>query len=291
MRRGRRLIIYALLILAFPVCFYSCDDITLLETIETAQLDLFTGISPSDGEYQEEATPTLSWDIITDAVNYQLQIANTENGLAEAEIIDVTGNDYTLSCNNGDDIYWRVRAVNENGKYSIWTDIYYFFVDIPEYKVGDEGPAGGTIFHVIYDGPFQRRYWEAAPASSEWIDIQWSPSGQQAGADRRAIGHGDENTDDIIAVLGPGNTYAAQLCDGLSIGGFEDWFLPSILELHRMWESLHLNDLGGFANSKYWSSTESTTDSYIAEDLDFYTAWFMGGTKDEFRRVRAVRAF
>ena len=83
--------------------------------------------------------------------------------------------------------------------------------------------------------------------------------------------------------------YAARKCLDYSNGGCDDWFLPSRDELNLMYENLHKNGLGSFADDHYWSSSE-----YSASN-----AWFQhfGGSyqDDNSRnieyRVRPVRAF
>ena len=90
-----------------------------------------------------------------------------------------------------------------------------------------------------------------------------------SGADGTAIGTGSQNTADILAGCSETNI-AAYLCDTLTLGGYNDWFLPSKDELNKLYENigqgnaLGLGNVGGFANPNYWSSTEN----------DFISAWF-----------------
>jgi len=137
------------------------------------------------------------------------------------------------------------------------------------YTVGDTGPAGGLIF---YD-------------KGSYSD------GLETGATGTAIGTGQANTTAIVTIQGAGN-YAAQLCNDLTVGGYNDWFLPSKDELDLMYENLHLEGFGDFADALYWSSSE-----YDAYDANYaLVKYFVDGgqgydNKDDTNRVRAVRAF
>ena len=116
-----------------------------------------------------------------------------------------------------------------------------------------------------------------------------------SGADGTAIGTGSQNTADILAGCSETNI-AAYLCDTLTLGGYNDWFLPSKDELNKLYENigqgnaLGLGNVGGFANYYYWSSAEN----------DGSSAWLQsfsnGFQKDDYSKlnlfnVRAVRAF
>lgn len=128
----------------------------------------------------------------------------------------------------------------------------------------------------------------AAPTDQSSF-AEWGCYGNYTGAGGTAIGTGNQNT---INIEGGCTTagIAADICANLTLGGYSDWFLPSKDELNEMYLNLHLQGLGGFANSFYWSSTE----------FDNWRAWGQnigngyqsyGGSKDGGRDVRAVRAF
>ena len=108
------------------------------------------------------------------------------------------------------------------------------------------------------------------------------------GATARALGTGASNTAKIIASQGsPATSYAAGLAAACTDGGFNDWHLPSLDELDKLF--LNQDAIGGFAPANYWSSSER----------DECTAWYQhfrvgaqhGDFKYEQYRVRAVRRF
>jgi hypothetical protein len=92
-----------------------------------------------------------------------------------------------------------------------------------------------------------------------------------------------------------GSTSAAAICAAYTGGFFNDWYLPSIEELNKMYlnigqgNALGLGNIGGFANYYYWSSTE--IDDYSAWYQNFYDGYQSIGSKFIYVNVRAVRAF
>lgn len=176
------------------------------------------------------------------------------------------------------------------------------------YKVGDVGPSGGLIFYVDSVTPKLLpegiTYLEAAPADYEKIasdnrpvtGFQWYNGNYvTTGATGKAVGTGKDNTAKIIAVQGPGKTeqsYAAEICDNLDLGGHSDWFLPSIGELNLMYTNLHLKGLGGFIKTGYyyyWSSTEKM--DCVALDRLFSSNSEDTSAKGFELKIRCARAF
>ena len=105
-----------------------------------------------------------------------------------------------------------------------------------------------------------------------------------AGANGIAVGTGKQNTDDMIAA----SCYqAATLVHGVTLNGYNDWYLPSKDELNKLYPN---KTILGFSLDKYWSSTER----------DANTAWaknFYSGVEDYYSKnngiayVRPVRNF
>jgi hypothetical protein len=163
------------------------------------------------------------------------------------------------------------------------------------YALCDTGPAGGYIFYDKGSYSDGWRYLEAAP-SDQSTGIQWYNGYYVVtGATGTAIGTGQANTTAIVIIQGAGS-YAAQLCNDLTVGGYNDWFLPSKNELDLMYKNLYLAGVGGFFGD--WESY--TFESYhSSSEQDANNAWyqvFPNGYQDYCNklislRVRAVRAF
>ena len=171
------------------------------------------------------------------------------------------------------------------------TTVTYLVTARTEYVLRDTGPAGGLIFHVNQNHEGDGwRYLEAAPGDQS-AGIRWRNGTDNVvtGATGTAVGTGRANTAAIVSAQGAGS-YAAQVCDDLSEGSYDDWFLPSRDELNLMYVELKAHGLGGFNGSAgYWSSSE----------LDFQTAAYQGFSgggqswnyKHSTYPVRAARAF
>ncbi len=85
---------------------------------------------------------------------------------------------------------------------------------------------------------------------------------------------------------------AFKLCKDLTAGGYNDWYLPSRVELYYLWAVRGAIESAGnitaFQNTLYWSSTESSTTSTWLQNLPSY------GTQNDLPktlsyRVRCIR--
>ena len=157
------------------------------------------------------------------------------------------------------------------------------------------GPAigdtyqGGIVFYLDGNGGGLI----AAPTDQS-SGAQWGCYGTPiSGADGTAIGTGAQNTIDIESGCSTPGT-AADICANLVLSGYTDWFLPSKDELNLMYQNIgpagNALNVGGFADSYYWSSTE--------DDSDYaWLQYFSGGYQDNDYKndsnglVRSVRAF
>ena len=137
----------------------------------------------------------------------------------------------------------------------------------------------------------------------------WGCSGASiTGAGGTAIGTGEQNTTDITAPVGGCSTagIAARIANEITLGGQDDWFLPSKDELNALckWAfgdtvnaicnnggsgGLSLTSVGGFSSDLYWSSSEF--DVNFAWAQVFYDGFQNYDFKVSPYYVRPVRAF
>ncbi len=164
------------------------------------------------------------------------------------------------------------------------------------FEVGARGPAGGYIFYNQGDVINGWRYLEAAPTDQS-TGAPWSLGFLVLG-EVNGIGNGVgiANTNSIIRTVGNTGTYAAKLCADLTVAGYSDWYLPTVLELQQMNLNLHHAGLGGFVDDQYyWSSLYG----YSGPDQNSLNYHFFAGDtptgngspQTQNFYVRAVRAF
>ena len=168
------------------------------------------------------------------------------------------------------------------------------------YEVGDPGPGGGTIFYVDLTRPVGSQYFEAACAgwTNNCDDVTEDPRAQWDwlcgsidGADRTAIGFGEQNTADILAGCATPNN-AARRADAYTVTEdsvvYGDWFLPSQDELYQM--RVRQVSVGGFSPNGYWSSSEYNPEKAWYQMFGDFISYNHYG-KHNSLWVRPVRSF
>ena len=217
---------------------------------------------------------TLSWSV-TDATSVTI-----DNGIGSvaltgtSSVNPTTSTTYTLTATNTAGSVTATCAVTVN----------------PAVAIGDSY-GGGIVAYIFqsgdpgYDANIQHGL--IAATADQSTGIQWyNGSYVVTGATGTAIGTGQANTTAIVIVQGAGS-YAAQLCNDLTVGGYNDWFLPSKDELNKLY--INKVAIGGFADGLYWSSSEGLASNAWAQN--FYNGYQYYNFKFNSYRVRAVRAF
>ncbi len=102
---------------------------------------------------------------------------------------------------------------------------------------------------------------------------------------------GEKNTILIIAQLTEDNysgNFAARLCSECVFGGYGDWYLPSKTELQIMYQLR--DEIGGFNNDMYWSSTEYNVGFVWIQNFQGYGGQYSQNKSSSYA-VRCVRRF
>ena len=278
--------------------YYGCMDPTAGNYDETANTDdgacLIGGcMNPTAENYNPDAgidnrSCVIYGCLLSDFPNYN-SVANIDDGSCDMsstdvfDCIDSLAFNFNLNANtdNGTCRYHLIVGDTANGG-------IVFYID----ETGQHGlvaamedlTEGATIpeFYINYSGGY------------EWgcFDINVN------GADGQAVGTGYHNTLDIVyqgcATRHVGIT-AAQAALDAEINGYTDWYTPSIDELHQMYNTIgnggSEGNIGGFANTAYWSSSE----------FDSHSAWlyhFFNRDLQKFPdhkyvnyKVRVIRSF
>ena len=147
---------------------------------------------------------------------------------------------------------------------------------------------GGIVFYLDGNGG------GLIAAPSDQSSAAWGCYQQSIGGTSSAVGTGAANTTAIVSGCSE-SAIAAKICADLTLGGYDDWFLPSKDELNLMYDNigqgnvLELGNVGNFSNTYYWSSTEDASNN--AWEHDFLYGYQGNLSKTFTFNVRAVRAF
>lgn len=172
------------------------------------------------------------------------------------------------------------------------------------YTIGQQGPAGGTVF---YDKGSYSKGWRYMEVATTDIDTltQWGCDALSiAGTQNAALGRGLTNSGLIKAFFNAMPDYYTNptLCSTTANGtvaanaslwvnnDYQQWFLPSKDELLLVYQNLTANSQGTMATGLYWTSTEA--DAAKATAIDFATGQPADIPKNEVGiKIRAVRYF
>ena len=129
-------------------------------------------------------------------------------------------------------------------------------------KVGDSH-AGGIVAHIFKKGESGYRAGEVhglIVAPSDLGTAPWGCYNKMIGGTSTDLGKGSKNMSAIVKGCDQAGI-AAKLAQELNLGGYNDWYIPSLDELQLIYKNLHTKGLGNFKSGSYWSSSEFNASS------------------------------
>ena len=162
------------------------------------------------------------------------------------------------------------------------------------YKVGDTGPAGGTIFYVNPNAEEDGwTYLEAAPTCLG--EYKWGSDGADYNTEE-GVGKGKSNTDKLMEKATESITFpAAQACYDYEYTNpetgvkYDDWFLPSKGEMDMLYTVKDKLDSASLNKEYFWTSTGYSND--VAKEKNLKNGNWYGQNRTDSFYVWPVRAF
>ena len=208
--------------------------------------------------------------------------------------------------------YAKAFITNKAG--TSYGSVVSFTTTSPPKAVGDVY-QGGRIFYIFQSNDpgyvANETHGLIAATVDQSSGIRWNNgSNITTGATGTAIGTGLSNTNTIITIQGAGS-YAAKICADYTVTvgqvTYDDWYLPSIDELNRMYANIGVGiparassdpmyNIGGFAinhPTAYFSSSETGPGNAwytFFENGTFYPGGY-NSEKTTLSNVRAIRTF
>lgn len=215
-------------------------------SVSTAEVKTPTNVSPATGSTNIGATPALTGSTYYSLYGVPMAAAqwqvSTVNDFATTVVNtgDVAGTSVAYTVGSGvlstsTTYYWRVRYKGSNGVYSDWSTATTFTTaaSFGPTTIG-EAYGGGYYAGKIVQGGTTYYLIVAPKSSGENSGKQWKTSSDAGPTATQTLNNGPAAS----AAMNSATYPAAQFCEGLSIGGYTDWYLPARDELELCYRNL-----------------------------------------------------
>jgi hypothetical protein len=256
-----------------------------IPTIQTQDITNITGLTFNAGG---TIIDNGNWPITSQGICWAYGSSPTLENANGIVLVDSTLNAFNkvVEITNDKRINIHVRAFASNKVGTSYGDTKIIFLNSP-YHIG-QNAFGGYIFFIDATGSHG-----LVASTYQHSTFKWGCTGTYLSSTNGVdIGTGSQNTNSIVSSCSDPQT-AAKECNNLLFGGYDDWCLPSQMELNSFYYSLKLNnsDIAGVLldNMLYWSSTQA--DSNNAYALNLSNGKFIKTSKETSLFVRAIRSF
>ena len=198
--------------------------------------------------------------------------------------------------NNGNNVEanttYYVRAFATNLEGLVYSEVQSFTTLSQSFPAVGQYHQGGIVFYLDESGDHG-----LIAASEDLGEYEWGCNGVYIGsAWGLEIGTGNQNTNDIIesgCTSDDDGLIASQAASEYQFLNYDDWFLPSSLELELMYMTIGqaANNLGGFSDEDYWSSTNFGDGTAYGHVFNFGNSGSGGLQRHHLYKVRAIRSF
>lgn len=135
---------------------YDSDAIWSI-TMDEVEVPTVTLIEPSQGQVVS-VTPNFTWEQVSFAEQYQIQLTATNFSTPENILLDSTLTDlqlnYPAELDHNESYRWRVRAINDNGDPGNWSDNTLFYTEMATSVEGISGLPKEFMLRQNYPNPF-----------------------------------------------------------------------------------------------------------------------------------------
>ena len=236
----------------FYVAIFAILTIVVINSMVTMvksfkEVSIHREITQGGGEIMERISREIrgSKQINTLAdVNGDLKLNTTDDG-GNAKTIE-----FLLANNNLQIIDGQVTPLAIGDSFQGGKSAYILSAGDPGYIA--DGTTRGII-SALSDQSVGGSLWGYSPCSTTNI----------TGADSTALGTGRQNTQDMVAASCGSIT---NMINGVTINGYNDWYVPSKDELHKLFLNKTILGLSG---GKLWSSSEASASNAYIESITY----------------------